>query len=159
MKAFSDEEPLLMEALKFIAMHPEYNKVFDQEVLNCCFAPQAFKLPVKFNRAIYYERLEGNGEIEKKIYHYVGQNPTWSFSLDMSDPFNRLWMNYFIKTPWFDVDTIGRLYEDVQRLNIKLKNSMAKLSAIMSGKTRVFFTMPQTVEAIKKIFSIKSDEE
>ena len=81
------------------------------------------------------------------------------FLLEMHDSFNRLWMKYFMKTPWFDEETIGRLYSGVQNLHVSLKQSMVNLSAILSGKTRAFFTPPRDVDGLKKFFSIRDDEE
>lgn len=158
LNVFRAEAATVTNAIKFIAAHPQY-RFFDQDVLNYCFATRAVKLPVKFNRGVRYERLEGDGVLAKKIYHYVGQNPAWSFGLDMNDAFNRLWMEYFLKSPWFDVDSIGRLYAGVERLHVGLKSAMANVSAIVSGKTRAFFTLPENVEATQELFSVKADEE
>ena len=44
-------------------------------------------------------------------------------------------------------------------MQIDLKNFMIQLSAVLSGKTRAFFVLPQNVDATKKIFSIRDDEE
>ena len=81
----------------------------------------------------------------------------------MDDPFNRLWMSYFIKTPWFDEHSIGRLYDGCQQnysqLYYGLKNLLVQVSAIMSGKTRAFFATSNNIDAIKKIFSVRDDEE
>ena len=77
----------------------------------------------------------------------------------MSDPFNRLWMDYFMKTPWFGVESIGRLYESIKRIHIQLKQAMITTSTIMSGKTRVFFSMPENLEATKEVFEVKDNEE
>ena len=158
LRAFRDEQKTLMSAIKSIAVYPEY-EFLDQDVLNYCFASRALKLPVKFNRAVRYERLEGKGEVGRKIYHYAGQNSKWSFNLDMHDALNRLWMDYFMKTPWFDLDAIGRLYESVQNLHVRLKRAMINVSALMSGKTRVFFTMPENLEATREVFAVKDNEE
>ena len=127
--------------------------------MNYCFSARALKLPVKFNRAVRFERLEGTGEIERKIYHYAGQNSSWSFSLEMNDAFNRLWMDYFIKTPWFNSTTVGRLYEKVRQMHIRLKQSLINTSTLMSGRTRVFFTMPENLQATKEVFAVRDDEE
>ena len=81
------------------------------------------------------------------------------FGLDANDFLNRLWMKYFIRTSWFNEETIGNLYTGVQGLHVGLKNFAIQVSAMMSGKTRAFFTLPQNVEATKKIFSIRDDEE
>ena len=77
----------------------------------------------------------------------------------MRDPFNRLWMKYFVQTPWFDERTIGRLYTGFQQIHVELKQSMVTLSAIMSGKTRGFFVQPNNVDGFKKFFAIRDDEE
>ena len=157
LKIFRREQENILYGFKFVASHPEY-EFFDQDVLNYCFATRALKLSNKFNRYVCGARLAKESP-SKKIYHYVGQNPTWSFSLDMHDPFNRLWMSYFIKTSWFDEDSIGRLYESVQRLHVELKKTMVQLSAIMSGKERAFFVLPEDIVTIKKFFLIRPDEE
>lgn len=158
LNVFRAEAATVTDAIKFVAAHPKY-KFFDQDVLNYCFASRAVKLPVKFNRGVRYERLEGDGKLAKKIYHYVGQNPAWSFGLDMNDVFNRLWMEYYLKSPWFDVEAMGRLYKGVEQLHIGLKSAMANISAIVSGKTRAFFTLPENVEATRETFYVNRDEE
>ena len=155
---FREEDENLTSAVKSISVYPEY-AFLDQDVLNYCFSARALKLPVKFNRAVRFERLEGTGEIERKIYHYAGQNSSWSFSLEMNDAFNRLWMDYFIKTPWFNSTTVGRLYEKVRQMHIRLKQSLINTSTLMSGRTRVFFTMPENLQATKEVFAVRDDEE
>ena len=89
------------------------------------------------------------------IYHYAGMG----YGLDSSDPLNRLWLKYFVKTPFFDEETISRLFAGVQKMHIDLKRSLVNLSAMMSGKTRAFFIEPVNVEAFKQIFFIRDDEE
>lgn len=158
LRVFREEETTLTSAIKSISVYPEY-AFLDQDVLNYCFAARAVRLPVKFNRAVRYERLEGKGTVERKIYHYAGQNSVWSFNLDMRDAFSRLWMDYFMQTPWFNLESIGRLYESVQRIHIRLKEVMINTSAMMSGKTRVFFTMPENLAATKEVFALNENEE
>lgn len=155
---FREEDTNLTSAIKSIAVYPEY-EFLDQDVLNYCFAARALRLPVKFNRAVRYERTEGKGDVGRKIYHYAGQNSVWSFNLDMRDAFNRLWMDYFMKTPWFNSASFGRLYENIQRIHIRLKQAMINTSAMMSGKTRVFFTVPENLEATREVFAVKDNEE
>lgn len=158
LRVFREEETTLTSAIKSIAVYPEY-AFLDQDVLNYCFAARAVRLPVKFNRAVHYERLEGKSALERKIYHYAGQNSFWSFNLDMRDTFSRLWMDYFMKTPWFNLESIGRLYESVQRIHIRLKQAMINTSTLMSGKTRVFFALPENLEATKEVFALNENEE
>ena len=78
--------------------------------------------------------------------------------LDMNDPLNRLWMDYFIKSPWFDEETIGRLYNNLQKIRDDLKNSALKFSKIEPNKARVFFVEPSKIESLRKIFLIRDDE-
>lgn len=160
-QAFRDEQSNIMNGINFISRHPKYN-LFDQDVLNYCFAAQALKLPTKFNRFIRNARSDKE-LLSKKIYHYVEHNPRKSFNLNMSDPFSRLWMHYFMKTPWFDEDTIGRLYEKCQQnydnLYIGMTNSMRELTALMSGKTRVFVIAQDYLDVVTKHFSVQDEEE
>ena len=67
-------------------------------------------------------------------------------------------MSYFMKTPWFNEDSIGGLYEEILKARTELKNSALKLSAVVSGKSRGFFVEAHKVEWLKKVFSIHDDE-
>jgi len=154
LEAFRAEEEKILRAMKFIGENPKY--IFlDQDVLNYCFAAQTLKLPLKFNRFVIYARQARESAALKKIYHFAGGG----LGIDMRDPFNRLWMSHFMKTPWFDLETVGRLYAGFQQIHVGLKNSMIQISAAMSGKTRAFFTTPENVDAMKKIFLVRDGEE
>ena len=158
LKILRGEEKNIIKGLKFRGENPRYRQ-FDQSVLNYCFSTRALKLPTKFNRFISCARLQGEKKIEQKIYHYTGTQIGLGVGLNMRDPFNNLWMSYFIKTPWFDENAIGRFYEVVQKLHVELKQAMVQLSALMSGKERAFFVLPSDIAMIKKFFSVRDDEE
>ena len=106
-------DKILLSGMKFLNEHDQL-QYLDQDVLNYCFSTSFLKLPVKFNRFVMTARPENELTIEEKIYHYAGGAA--GLGLNMSDPFNRLWMSYFVKAPWFDADAIGRLYENFLRL-------------------------------------------
>jgi len=150
------EEIKISDSMKFINEH-SYLNFFDQSVLNYCFSLQTVKLPERFNQFVRWAR-RNKEPLAKKIYHFTGD----SLQMDISDPFNRLWLEYFQKTVWFDTEVLGRLYEDFRQsygqLNLKMKSTMVKLSLILAEKKRVFFTLSRNVKAIKKIFSIRDDE-
>lgn len=153
LKVFSDEK-LLMSGIKFMGEHPQFIYV-DQDVLNYLFSKDYLKLPVKFNFfTVYLLHLE-EINYERVIYHFAGEN----FGKSMSNPFNRLWMKYFIKSPWFSAETVEHLYASFNQIHIGLKSSMIKISAAISGKTRAFFTTPANLDALKKIFLVRDDEE
>lgn len=146
----------VLRGIKWLGEHPQCN-CFDQDALNYLFSKNYVKLPKKFNMFVNNERLTSKDKQRSQgvIYHYTSN----TLKLNLNDVFNRLWMKYFMRTPFFDVDTIGRLYAGVQQMHIGLKQSMANVSAMMSGKTRAFFVPPQSVDAVKKIFSVRADEE
>ena len=159
LKFFRTNTKALQRGMNFLKKNPQFAVNFDQEILNYCFSTQTLKLPAEFNYFIRNARSRSEKNIEQKIYHYLSGSFGYGVLLNMSDPFNRLWMRYFIRTPWFDVDTIGRLYDGFKNIQVEQKQSTINLSAMMSGKTRAFFTSPQSVNAIKGIFSVRNDEE
>lgn len=149
-----DKEETIMRGVKFVGDNPQL-QYLDQEVLNYLFSKSYLKLNEKFNFFVREARARREMMPARKIYHFAGA----VFGLNMGDPFNRMWLKYFAKTPWFDEETIGRLYDGFEQIYNGLKNSMINISAMMSGKTRAFFTTPENVEATKGIFSIRDDEE
>ena len=158
LKVLRTKEKILSEGLQFNAEHPECDGN-DQAVLNYCFSTESVKLPQKFNVLVEYARMNNDFETANRICHYITSSRGRGYGLNIRDPFNRLWMKYFVKTPWFDEETIGRLYNGVQQMHVSLKQSMVNLSAMMSGKTRAFFILPHDIDGLKKFFSIRDDEE
>ena len=152
---FLRNENIIPKWLPVWQENPHYGRFADQDALNYFFSARTVKLSNKFNRFTLYALKANELNLEKKIYHFAGAG----LKLDMSDPFNRLWMKYFMRTPFFDVDTMGRLYGGVQQLQVELKQTTINLSAMMSGKTRAFFIAPDAHDALKKIFFIRDDEE
>ena len=147
------EEETIMRGVNFVGEHPQL-QYLDQDVLNYLFSKSYLKLDEKFNAFVRKARRISN-TASRNIYHFAGA----VFGMNMHDPFNRLWLKYFMKTPWFDEETIGRLYDNFEQMYNGLKYSVINFSAMMSGKTRAFFTTPENVEATKGIFSIRDDEE
>ena len=154
LKILREEEKNIWAALDFARAQRQLY-FSDQDILNYCFSTRALKLPVKFNKSCGSSREEKEPIIEGKIHHYGGDN----IGLDRNDIFSRLWMRHFMKTPWFDEETIGRLYAKVQQLHVGFKQTMVTLSVAMSGKTRGFFVVPGDVDWLKNFFSIRDDEE
>ena len=157
LKLSRDKEKILHEGIEFIGKNPN-NKFLDQDILNYCFSTETLQLPLKFNQFVREARI--NKELPtKKIYHYIVD----TLGLNMNDPFNRLWMTYFIKTPWFEENVFGRLFESFQQIytNLNVNNlyNLIRFSATMSGKTRAFFMNSENVEQFRELFSIRADED
>lgn len=148
------EKENLIRGLKFLNANPELDN-FDQDILNYLYAKDYVKLPEKFHVFVGIERRAGKNNLRDAIYHYAG----WTCKLEMEDAFNRLWMCHFIRTPWFDEDSIGRLSAGFQQIQDGLRGTMIKLTALMSGKTRGFVVSKGDVDAIKKLFAVRADEE
>lgn len=154
LKLMRNEYETVINGMKFISENPRYRTVLDQTLLNYCFSSRSLMLPIKFNQIAYlwFRRKETN--IGQGIYHLTGDNP----QLNLKNYFNRLWMNYFIRTPWFNEDALDRLYDGYLKIRNDLETQTAKTSAIVSGKTRAFFVEPAKIESIKKFFLIRDDE-
>ena len=158
MQVFRDEEETLNAGIKFMSESTEYAGD-DQQILNYCFKMQTLHLPVKFNRLVKWDRRQKVMHIEGKIYHFNHHSSTNGLGSDMNDPFNRLWLSYFVRTPWFSAESIGRLYKQFQQIREYANNSILNVSAAMSGKSRAFFFEPKKEKAMRKAFSIRDDEE
>lgn len=153
LKLLRGKEKFIMDGMNFALKHKYFN-MLDQTVLNYCFAFQTLKLPAQFNQFVRWARRRKE-PVAKKIYQYTD----YALRLETNEPFNLLWMEYFAKTPWFDVAVIGRLYEGFQQVHISLKKSMANISLIVSNKARAFCVVPGYVDELKKIFDVRDDEE
>ena len=156
LKLLRKESKNLLETIKFVAANAEF-QFLDQDALNYFFSQRTLKLPGKFNSYVFVSRKTKTLPTEK-IYHYNGDTINSCLTLNADDPFNVLWMNYFIRTPFFDAKTIGRLWESFLQLRSRLKNRAVNISANVSGKARAFFIEPSKIEEMKKIFTIRDDE-
>ena len=81
-----------------------------------------------------------------------------SISLETEDAFNRLWLDYFLRTPFFDAAVFARMYREILNLFNLLKDRSLNISVNMAGKSRAFFVAPNQLAAVKKIFAIRPDE-
>ena len=144
----------LEAGIKFIAENSRYY-FFDQDILNYAFSTRTLKLPNKFNRHIGYARSFGDFETEDRICHYIFS----SLGLNLKDNFDRLWMNYFFKSPWFDMEVFQGIYDAVQDWNDKTQNKFLDFSAVMGNRRRIFFAELKNLEGLKKLFKIENTEE
>ena len=158
LKLLRDEEKTITKGIKFRGANPKH-RWLEQTVLNYCFSARTVKLPIRFNCFVRKERSTGSTQpLGKKIYHYAGG--TSRPGLDMNDPCNQLWMNYFIKTPWFNAEALGRLYVGLQEnLSDHWKDAPAKLMRSLPGKMRAFFVEPSKLNRMTAFFEIKDYEE
>ena len=148
------------EACNFIIKNPKYSSYLDQDFLNYCFAAKMKILSAKFNSFITAERLFLKSKtIEQKIYHYAGGSFGLGLKFNTSDIFNRLYFDYFSKTPWFDVEMIKNIADAFNKFHDEIQMSTLNLIKILAQRKRAFFTERNNIEVVKKIFGVADDEE
>ncbi len=153
-----NESANINRGLKIVAENPRYDNL-DQDILNYCFSTRYLKLPVNFNKFVVHSRRVGDYSTENRICHYISTSLGRGVNMNLDDAFNRLWFKYFAKTPWFNEETIGHIYEGTRQMYIEQKNFATQISALISGKTRAFFVEPNQIEAVRQIFYVKPEEE
>lgn len=153
-KIRQSEMDTIHKKIIFRANNPKYNW-FDQEIFNYCFSKNYLKLSKRFNFFVNLGRIHRELTTDNLIIHYVGP----SLQMDLLDPFNRLWFKYFKKTVWFNEDVIAHFYEELIKMYSGIKDMTVQTSAIMSGKSRVFFTAKGNVERLRQVFYLREGEE
>ena len=145
----------LYKGYKFVCSHPQCT-LFDQDILNICFSENYLKLPKDFNCIIIIERfIRHNNQLQKAIYHYVIN----SAQLDTTDVYNRLWLGYFIKTTWFNVDTFGQVFNSVRQMYNDKQRQLIYLINTLSKRHRAFFIELDEFSAVEEIFQVTKAEE
>ena len=151
------DDNFFADGVQFLADNPACDTV-DQDILNAFFAANYLKLENKFDAFAAVDRFEGR-PLGRKIYHYAGN----AIEFDYSDGFNRLWLDCFMQTPWIGGDMFARINDAFRKKYLELyrirKESLARLSAIMSGKARGFFVTSENLDALKNDLFIRDDEE
>ena len=148
----------LVAGILFLAENFKYD-CFDQEILNYCFSKNYVKLPIKFDFYVRDARYRGEFSTENRILHYLAQ----SLSCDMNDNFNRLWFEYFAKTPWFTKDVIANIFAEFKNImnqrEYELKNLSVKLTTLVAEKSRAFVAPLEHINDMKKFFDVKDTED
>ncbi|MBR1730597.1 MAG: glycosyltransferase family 8 protein [Selenomonadaceae bacterium] len=153
---FRENEEVLKRGINFRVEH-SYYEYMDQDILNYCFADDYVKLPVKFNSFTWVERLfYKTQKAEKKIYHYSGGV---NLEFDLNDTLNNLYFKYFVKTPWFNFDTLANFSATFYKFYNEQKAQLLYFTNLLGKKRRAFFVDKNHFEMLKNIFSITDDEE
>lgn len=158
MQVLRDEDENLNNSIRFLAEKTN-GLGLDQDILNHCFQKKTLHIPRKFNRLVKWDRKQGILWAEEKIYHYAHDDSTRGLGMDTKDPFDRLWINYFLKTPWFNEDLIQNIYKGFMQMREEIEDNVIQLSSIMQGRKRVFFFEFTKIKTMTKHFSIRDDEE
>lgn len=144
---------LFDDGVNFLINNPQCD-CFDQDVLNNFFSTSYLKLPLKFNSFVDCCK-QYTTVVERNIYHFADR----ILSANMEDEFNRVYLEYFVKTPWFDLNTLGNIFSTIYNLHNKEQLLMIRMTKIMAGKTRMFFFEEHNGNFLKDLFDITEDEE
>lgn len=149
LRVLRKEEENILSGIKFRGEHPTWS-LWDQEIFNYLFSKRNLKLPAKFNILVKQTRSFEKFTITNEVYHYAGGK--FGLGLDMNDPYNRLWWSYFIRTPWFNIDTLDKIIKGAAA-------SILQPSAVPKNKARVFIIDEAHAYQIERNFSVREDEE
>lgn len=148
------EENFFYKGVQWLAENPQA-ECFDQDILNYFFSKNYCKLPEKFDLFVGIAKRQDKNIVYKKIYHYSGL----SLGLDMKNAHDKLFFNYFMKTPYFNSDFMEHTFQAMKQIYVEQKNFAVQISAAISGKERAFFVMPNDIETVKKLFKVSDTEE
>jgi len=157
-KFFKENFETILDGCKFVS---EKKYPFaEQDVLNYLFSEKYLKLPYRFNEILIDMRATDPEpyHLEKAIYNFIGAKP----DLNTDDVFNRLYLEYFLKTPWATVDMFGNMekaFNNMFRhyLN-ESKNTLLHMTNLLNKRRRIFFVEKEFIEPVKQIFEIRDDE-
>ena len=156
---FRDNLELILSGCKFI--FDNGHKFFEQDTLNYLFSKKYLKLPYCFNYAVgsTWGLAPELRRVEKAIYHYAGDAKP---RLNTNDIFNRLFLEYFLKTPWATADMFGNLDKAVVKMVEQIfnesRNILLHVTNLLGSRRRAFLVDKDFLEPAKQIFAITADE-
>lgn len=155
MQAFRQVPELATAGVDMLAKNPACF-CYDQDILNYFFADSYRHLPLSFNDFVVSERNRGEVIVRRHIYHYAGK------ALDVfnpSEPFNELFLQYFVLTPWLDKAFMVNMFSHSGEAFEQRKRTLAKQLDLAAGRRRFFYGTAETMQEIQRIFVLKKDEE
>lgn len=140
------------DGVQFLADNPACESP-DQDILNAFFSENYLKLAQKFDSFVIIDRRL-KLPVTEKIYHYAGQ----TFGLNLENPYDKLFLENFARTPWFNVDALFNIGEEIRYVHDDNSNRTQWLMKLSYGHQRAFLIEPKNVDAIKQLFHIQDDE-
>ena len=146
------DDKFFYDGAQFLADNPACESP-DQDILNAFFSKNYLKLAQKFDSFVIIDRRL-NLPVTEKIYHYAGQ----TFGLDRDNPYDKLFLENFARTPWFNVETLFNLGEEIRNANDSNSLRAQWLMKICISHSRAFFVEPKNAEVVKALFKIQDNE-
>ena len=147
----------IIDSVKFV--HDNHYYCAEQDALNLLYSTKYLKLPRKFNALITYLREKSEQTIGKEIYHLTGSAKP---DLNTDDVYNRLYLEYFLKTPYATVDIFGNMGKECVKLFKRTYNEskefLLHFTNLLAERKRAFFVDKSNLDAVRQIFAMKNDE-
>lgn len=158
LKKLRERGNLLLEGLKFLADYEGQWKFYDNDILIALFSQDFCHLPWNYNIRVAWARALGGNTLTKGIYHYVGR----SYGLNPGDNCHKLFITYWLKTPWFNENTLytglnmSRAYTQTQ--GIRRLKAVRQIMNHSNRKKRVLMGLAVDEARLRADFSLKQDE-
>ena len=147
------DENFFRDGVQFLIDNPDCESP-DQDILNAFFAANYLKLEQKFDSFVVAERRL-KVSFANKIYHYAGQ----CIELNTSDPYNRLFFEHFVRTPWFDLDAIDNLNAGILLARDEYTLKFQQVLRACAEHRRALFVEPHNIQVAKILFTLQPDEQ
>ena len=151
-KVFRNNFEKLLESVKFT--YDNQWDCWEQDALNYLFAKSYLHLPHKFN---YFTDGKMENDIPRAIFHFAG-GIGYKPSLNTDKALFRLYLEYFLKTPWANVEMFGNIHKAVLKQIDSLKNNFLYIIHLLANRERAFITDKNNFERTKNVFAVKDNE-
>ena len=144
----------ILTACKFV--YDNKYPYWENDALNYLFSEKYLKLPYRFNSIVADIRRTDPKpyHIEEAIYHFAGAKP----DLNTDDVFNRLYWEYFLKTPYANARMFGTVHKFCEKLYDNSKFDLLRFTNLIATHERAFLVEANAIEGTKKIFEVKDNE-
>ena len=143
---------LLLPGMHFLAKYPGESKFFDQDILNYHFATTAKRLPWYYNILIHWEKNYTERRLQKGIYHYMGH----MLEMNPASPYDVLFYDYFIKTPWCDGKFLCSIYwtgeNIIKNMISPILNDLHRMIHLLIAKKIVVATTDEKINVAMDLF-------
>ncbi len=127
----------------------------DQDILNHFFKYDYDLLPEKYNKIVKLElihRFDKDNGYMPAIYHFADHMLTFLWKYDK---YSRLFWYYFLHTPFFDVNFVGRFLE---KLRVKYTDILCMMIRLCAARERIFISREEVKKQISDILERKDNE-
>ena len=146
------DEKFFYDGAQFLTDNPACESP-DQDILNAFFSKNYLKLAQKFDSFVIIDRRL-KLPVTEKIYHYAGQ----TFGLNRDNPYDRLFLENFTRTPWFNVEMLFNLGEEIRKVNDDNALRTQWFIKFLNAHRRAFFVESKNISVIKELLQIQDDE-